>query len=87
MTARANLSTEQRRALALLIRGERGFTEATLVRVHGFTTELLTSLVHKGLVRIAHGMARIGGRTIRIERIKITNVGRQAIDGAMNDWK
>jgi len=87
MTAAVHLSTEQRRALALLMQGQRGLTEATLMRVHGFTSELLASLVDNGLAEIAPGMARTGGRTIEVDRIRITSVGRRAIDSAVYDWE
>ena len=36
-------------ALGLLAGAQRGVTEATLLRVHGFTFELLTGLVHNGV--------------------------------------
>jgi hypothetical protein len=85
MTAGIHLSTEQRRALALLMQGKRGLTEPTLMRVHGFTSELLASLVHDGLAEVAPGMARTGA--IEVDRIRITSVGRKAIDSAVYDWE
>jgi hypothetical protein len=87
MTAGVHLSTEQRRALALLIQGQRGLTEATLMHVHGFTSELLANLVHNGLAEVAPGTTRTGGRTIEVERMRITSVGRKAIDSAVYDWE
>jgi hypothetical protein len=42
---RKRLTDEQRRALELRMRAQRGLTEATLLRLHGFTFELLTDLV------------------------------------------
>jgi hypothetical protein len=87
MTAGVHLSTEQRRALALLMHGQRGITEATLMRVHGFTSELLASLVRNGLAEVAHGTARNGGQTTEVDRMRITSVGRKAIDGAVYDWE
>ncbi len=82
-----HLGGEQRRALALLLNAPRGLTEATLLRVHGFTFELLTSLVHLRLAEVATGTARAGGRTVEVTRIKITNAGRRAIGGAEGEWE
>jgi len=44
------LGAEQRRALTILATEARGTTEATLLRVHGFTFELLTGLMAMGLL-------------------------------------
>jgi hypothetical protein len=82
-----HLSAEQRRALALLDRAERGLTEATLLRAHGFTFELLNGLVHDGLAELATGTVMRGSRTIEVTRMRITNAGRQAIGGAEGDWE
>jgi hypothetical protein len=42
MRAEAPLSTEQRRVLALLLNASRGLTDDTLMRIYGFTSDLLT---------------------------------------------
>jgi hypothetical protein len=72
-----HLGAEQRRAVELLAgAGQRGLTEGTLLRVHGFTFELLTGLVQNGLAAVATGTARVGGRQIKVARIRITAAGR-----------
>ena len=76
-----HLSAEQRRALGLLLSAPRGLTEITLLRVHDFTPELLTGLVHGGLAEMTIGTTRAGGRTIHRTRVRITDTGRKAIEG------
>jgi hypothetical protein len=82
MTAEAHLSTEQRRALALLLSAPRGLTEVTLMRVHDFAPELLSGLVRAGFAEMVTGTVRAGGRSRQVDRVRITNAGRQAIKGA-----
>jgi len=66
------LSPEWRRALEMLSNaGDSGSTEAVLIE-HGFTSEMLTSLV-----RI--GFAMITRTTNQASRIRITDVGRRAL--------
>jgi hypothetical protein len=81
MTSEAHLSVEQRRALALLLNAPRGLTEVTLMRVHDLAPELLTSLVRAGLAEVVAGTVRAGGRMRQVDRVRITNAGRQAIKG------
>ncbi len=85
--ADVHLSAEQRRALTLLERAPRGLTEATLLRVHGFTFELLDGLVHDGLAEVATGTVMRGSRTIEVTRVRITDAGRRAIGGVEGEWQ
>jgi hypothetical protein len=50
--AKVQLDSEQRRALELLVSAQRGLTDATLKRVHGFTLNLLAGLVRSHLVTV-----------------------------------
>ncbi len=77
--ADVHLSTEQRRALRLLFNAQQGLTEATLLRVHGFTFELLSDLVRLHLAEVATGTVTRGGRTIQVARVRITQAGRDAL--------
>jgi len=77
--AGVHLGAEQRRALELLAGAQRGLTEATLLRVHGFTSDLLTGLVRDGLAEVVTGTVRAGGRTIEVVRVRITAAGRDAL--------
>jgi hypothetical protein len=79
--ADVHLSAEQRRALALLIRAQRGLTKAALLRVHGFTFELLNGLVHDGLDEAATGTVMRGSRTVEVTRVRVTAAGRDALAG------
>ena len=69
------LGAQQRRALTILTTEARGATEATLLRVHGFTFELLTGLVRGGLTAVATEIETGGGRTIEVVRMRITVAG------------
>jgi DNA-binding PadR family transcriptional regulator len=42
---------------------------------------MLTDLVHEGLATAHRETIRVGGRQIRVERYRITDAGRRAIEG------
>jgi hypothetical protein len=48
---------------------------------HGFTAELLVDLVRDGLATATPGTAHVGKRPITVTRLRITDVGRQALAG------
>src|SRR5260370_41567476 len=73
------LSAEQRRALELLAGSARGCTKARLL-ADGFTVDMLTDLVREGLATAQRETMRVGGRQIRVERYRITDAGRMAIE-------
>ena len=73
------LSAEQRRALELLAAGPRGYTKARLL-ADGFTVDMLAHLVSEGLATAQRETMRVGGRQIRVERYRITDAGRRAIE-------
>jgi len=73
-------ASARRRALELLADcGEGGCTEAIML-AHGFTMAVLATLVRDGLVSVeaqrVHASAR---RTVEVQRLRITDAGRQAI--------
>jgi hypothetical protein len=74
-----SLSAEQRRALELLAASPRGCTKGRLL-ADGFTVDILADLVREGLATPQRGTVRVGGRTIRVERYRITDDGRKAIE-------
>jgi len=76
------LGAEQRRALTILAAETRGATEATLLRVPGFTFELLTGLVRDGLAAVATETETVGGRTTDVVRVRITVAGWRALEGS-----
>ena len=41
---------------------------------------MLADLVREGLATAQRGTVRVGGRTIRVERYRITDAGRMAIE-------
>ena len=71
------VTSEERRALALLANDPNGATEARLVE-QGFSVPMLARLVVDGLVVARH---EAGGRTVDIVRVKITDAGRAALKG------
>jgi hypothetical protein len=74
------LSPDQRRALELLAGSPRGVTEAVLM-VFGLPAEMLARLVLAELATVVTETIKAGsGRKTRVERVRITNAGRRAID-------
>ena len=68
------MTSEERRALALLANDPNGVTEAMLV-VQGFSISMLAGFVVDGLVIARHEASR----TMDVVRVKITNAGRAAL--------
>ena len=74
-----SLTAEQRRALELLAGGPRGCTKGRLL-ADGFAADMLADLVREGLATAHRGTVRVGGRQIRVERYRITDAGRTALE-------
>jgi hypothetical protein len=72
--------TEQKRALRLLAGSPHGCTEAIML-AYGFTAELLVDLMRDGLATAAPGIMYAGKRPITVIRLRITDIGRQALAG------
>jgi hypothetical protein len=71
---------EQRRALKKLAGTPLGLTEHLLI-AHGFSVELLCGLVHAQLAAVVtEPMAARRGLTTLVERIRITDAGRRALE-------
>jgi hypothetical protein len=68
-------------ALGLLATYPNGTTEE--LRAHGraFTRRMLAGLVRHGLAASRREVIKAGVRTIEINRIRITDAGRRAIEG------
>jgi hypothetical protein len=75
------LSPEQRSALQLLASRRHGANEELLVLGHGFKRQMLVGLVGARLAAAHREVVKAGSKTIEISRIRITKVGRQAIEG------
>jgi hypothetical protein len=72
---------ERRRALKMLADAPRGFSEEMLV-VHGLSAEILAGLVLAGLATVVtETKSAPRGVTINVERIRITDAGRRALEG------
>jgi hypothetical protein len=76
-----HLSPEWRQALQLLVSSPRGTTEDMLVLGHGYSSDMLAMLVLAGLATVVTETLRVGGGTFKIERMRITDAGRLAIQG------
>jgi hypothetical protein len=75
------LSAEQRRALKLLANaGEQGCTGANLFN-QGFSVGMFADLVSLRLATGYRETVRVGYRTIKVARIRITDAGRRALEG------
>jgi hypothetical protein len=70
-------SREQLRALKKLAGASHGVTEQMLVVAHGFSVGMLAGLA----TMVTETKMASRGLTIKIERIRITDDGRRAIDG------
>ena len=77
--------SDRRRALRVLAGAPEGVTEA-LMLAHGFRVELLLDLCIAGLATARPEHMRAGGRTMEVVRMRITEVGRQALTGNGKQW-
>ncbi len=76
-----HLRSERRRALQLLASSSRGATEDLLVLADGFSRDMLAGLVLAGLATVVTETVRAGGPTVKLERYRITDDGRRALEG------
>lgn len=74
------LTPERRRALQLLASSPSGVAAELLVLAHEFSRDMLAGLVLAGLATVVAETLKADGPTIKIERVKITDAGRRAID-------
>src|SRR5262249_37661906 len=82
---KACVSVELHQALQLLANSPRGTTEDVLELGHGFSRETLAMLTLDGLVMVVTETLRANDATCKIERIQITDAGRQAFRRSAND--
>jgi hypothetical protein len=74
-----HLSPEQRRVLALLVSaGRDGVTEEQLNAL-GFEPRMIAELVNQGLTTLTSVRVYVGGKMIKVARVRIKAVGRKAI--------
>jgi hypothetical protein len=62
----------------LLALDPHGATEAFML-AHGFRREMLAGLVLAGLATVVTDTMRAGARTVKVERYRITDDGRDAL--------
>src|SRR5258706_16158517 len=68
---------ERRRALKMLADAPRGVSAEMLVVAHGFSAEMLAGLA----TVVTETKSAPRGGTIKVERIRVTDAGRRALDG------
>jgi hypothetical protein len=76
---RRRLSAQRHHSLQLLASSQSGITE-TLLFAHGVTRHMLGRLLRSKLATIQRETIKSGDRTIEIDRIMITDAGRQAFE-------
>jgi hypothetical protein len=73
------LTSEQQQALHMLSDAPRGHAES--VMASHFGVDLLAGLVRRGLVSVAQERVRANWQWIEVVMMRITDAGRQALDG------
>ena len=73
------MTPEECRALQRLAGVPRGIAES-LMLAHGFSRELISGLVLFGLATVVTDTVRIGGETMEVELIMITDAGRRVLE-------
>ena len=77
------LSPRPRRSLELLrllASNPYGATEALLVRIHGFDSDMVAGLVHAELATAERETMKAGAKPVEVVRLQITAAGRRAIE-------
>jgi hypothetical protein len=72
-------NAEERQVLELLASRPHGVTERLLVLAHGFDSDMIAGLVHKGLAAAKRETMNAGGKTVEVVRFRITDAGRDAL--------
>jgi hypothetical protein len=75
------LTPERRRALQLIASSPRGIASELFVLAHEFSRDMLAGLVVAGLATVVAETLKADGPTIKVERVRITDAGRRAIEG------
>jgi hypothetical protein len=75
------LNPERRRALQLLASSPSGVAAELLVLAHEFSRDMLAGLVVAGFATVVAETLKADGPTIKIDRVRITDAGRRAIEG------
>jgi hypothetical protein len=66
--------------LRLLASSPNGATEALLLRVHGFDSDMIAGLVPTGLATAERETLKAGVKAVEVVRLRITAAGRKAIE-------
>ena len=75
------LNREQRRALKILAGAPRGLKEEVLILAYGFSSDTVTRLILAGLATPVTETKKVPrGLMITVERIRITDDGRKALE-------
>jgi hypothetical protein len=66
--------------LKLLASSPYGATEALLVRVHGFDSDMICRIVRAGFATAQSETIKAGAKPVEVVRLQITAAGRNAIE-------
>jgi hypothetical protein len=66
--------------LKLLASSRHGVNEEPLLRGHGFSRGVLSSLIRRRLAVTQREVVMAGGKAVEVVRIRITAAGRRAIE-------
>jgi hypothetical protein len=81
------LSTEQRRALAMLATADRNGVPQALLSAHGFDASMIAELVNHGLATLTAEKMRAGGKLIAVAKVRITEAGRDALEDSGESFR
>ena len=84
---KSRLSPKALRALALLANNPFGVNEDLLRVGHGFSRGMTAGLIRAGLALRYRMPLRVGGRTIQVIYVRITDDGRRVIEGRAPEAK
>ena len=74
------INLEQERAVKLLVSSRHGVNEELLLRGHGVSRAVLSSLIRRRLAVTQREAVMAGGKAIEVVRFRITAAGRKAIE-------
>ena len=75
-----SMGPDHRRVLKILAKAPRG-RDVNVLLTRGFRFETLADLVRTGLVRVRLDTVKQRGQPVEVARLRITDDGREAIEG------
>jgi hypothetical protein len=79
MTALSRLTAEQRSVLAMLASAGHDGATQQLLTARGLGVSMVSPLVNQGFAIISYERVRAGGNTVEVEKVRITDKGREVL--------